>query len=629
MWLNQKAPSSELSTVLITNGNLLSMLSLGDWLAKHGHHLKAVVITTKLPSTKSNVSGLWQMFWRSGWLYTYFKLFTNRFLPSRFTLLGLPTTIPQLLRIYRLSADVIYADDVNEPSVIGQIRSYAPKILLSFSATTRFCDELINVPSRVAINTHYALLPGYAGLSPYYWYVHHREPEAGITMHVIHSKLDAGPIICQERFNTSGIRSVMGLLNRQMDMVSPVLNRYYDGELHENNAIPQDLSQRSYFRHPTREQVSEFRNKSLVFWTRDDVNQMCRTATALREKAPQVIRSGLERRPVSADDPCVTPEAMDIANSWYVPRIAPPPERTWLVYSLDFVLATLQGCIAEPEHVNRSPGWVLAGTIVRAMMGVLQLLIMILAWTPIVNWGVEILARTFTRNAFGFFLRSCYWKARLKKLGTDTIIDQNVEIWGPASVSIGSNCHIDTNVRLAAGERRHRQHGNISIGNYVHLGPGVHIAGRGTVVIKDYVGISANAHLYSATNAIEYPSDPGQLISMSHRAPAGMQHVIEGPIVVGEFAFIGMMARIMPNTRIGYGAVIHAATELARDVPPFANISSVPRGRQIGWRKPRRPSPRLDGNGNPSARPSGAAAVRPTEPRRIEADARDTAGKAD
>ncbi|MBK8267976.1 MAG: hypothetical protein IPK83_06565 [Planctomycetes bacterium] len=121
--------------------------------------------------------------------------------------------------------------------IIGRIRSMAERTLV-IRATSRFSDDLIRVPSRVALNIHYALLPGYAGLSPYYWYVHHQEPQAGITMHVIHSKLDAGPIICQERFGAEKIKSVLGLLIKQMELVSPVLNRYYAGELHEAGRFP-------------------------------------------------------------------------------------------------------------------------------------------------------------------------------------------------------------------------------------------------------------------------------------------------------------------------------------------------------------------------------------------------------
>ncbi|MBN2559853.1 MAG: GNAT family N-acetyltransferase [Phycisphaerae bacterium] len=288
----------------------------------------------------------------------------------------------------------------------------------------------------------------------------------------------------------------------------------------------------------------------------------------------------------------VTGDQAAVERLWYIPQ---PPEasRGWLVYSTDFILAALQGRAAEPHTVSHSAPWVLVAAIVRCLMALGQIILIILAWLPITSSLLETVARVFSRNAVGFFLRACYWKAKLRYLGQDTFIDQNVEIWGPKAVSIGSHCHIDTNARLAAGERRQAQHGWIRIGDYVHVGPGVHIAGRGGVEIGDMVGISANAHFYSASNTIELPSDPGQLISMSHIAPHDQQHIIEAPVIIEEYAFIGMMARIMPGVRVGRAAIIHANTELRRSVPAFANIGGVHQGRQIGWRKPRRPSPRL------------------------------------
>jgi acetyltransferase-like isoleucine patch superfamily enzyme/ribosomal protein S18 acetylase RimI-like enzyme len=287
------------------------------------------------------------------------------------------------------------------------------------------------------------------------------------------------------------------------------------------------------------------------------------------------------------------PEQIPLADQWYIPARHKIPHG-WMVYTFDFVLATLQGYVTEPQKISRAWYWVILGKLVHAGMAVAQALFMLLAWVPLLSSLFEIVSRTFTRNAIGFFLRACYWKSKLHYLGQDTIIDQNVEIWGPASVSIGYRCHVDTFVRLAAGERRHRQHGYIKIGNYVHLGPGVHIAGRGGVEIHDFVGIMANAHLYSATGVVERPDDPGQLISMSHMAPHDQQHIIESPILIEEYAFIGMMTRILPGVRVGQGAVVHANCELVRSVPAFANIGGIARGRQIGWRKPRRRSLQLE-----------------------------------
>lgn len=285
-------------------------------------------------------------------------------------------------------------------------------------------------------------------------------------------------------------------------------------------------------------------------------------------------------------------ESADIERLWYIPPVR-QSDRGWPVYTLNFVLATLQGRVTEPYRTRRTAGWLLTGIVVRAFMALAQGMILVLAWIPLISSLIETIARVYSRNATGFFLRACYWKAKLKHLGQDTIIDQYVDIWGASSVSIGSHCHIDTNVRLAAGERRHGQHGSIDIGDFVHLGPGVHIAGRGGVRIGSCVGIMANVHVYSATGVVERPDDPGRLMTMSHMAPPEQQHAVEAPIQIDDHALIGMMARIMPGVHVGRGAIVHGLAELTSDVPPFANIGAVPRGRQIGWRKPRRPSPIL------------------------------------
>jgi len=266
-----------------------------------------------------------------------------------------------------------------------------------------------------------------------------------------------------------------------------------------------------------------------------------------------------------------------VEASWHIPDV-PKTATGWLVFSLDYVLAALQGCAAQPKRTCRSAGWVIIGESVRVVMAVLQFLIMMIAHIPVLGSIFESIARGYSRDSIGFFIRACYWKARLKRLGCDTIIDQGVDIWGPANVTIGSRCHLGTHARLAAGERKHGQYGNIIIGDFVHLGPNVHIAGRGGVTIGDLVGISAAVHIYSATNLVLDREQPDRLISMSHMAPSDLQAIHEKPIAIGDYAFVGIMARILPGVTIGKGAVIHANTELTSDVPAFANFGGQAKG---------------------------------------------------
>ena len=286
-------------------------------------------------------------------------------------------------------------------------------------------------------------------------------------------------------------------------------------------------------------------------------------------------------------------EAEAIGRSWYVVPSHGSSETKWLVYTKEMLLATLQGCAREPHRVRLTATWNLVGALAQGCLAVVQGFLMLLAWIPVLSWIMEILARTFTRNSVGFLLRACYWKCKLKSLGQDTLIDQGVEIWGADNVSIGSHCHIDTNVRMAAGNRWQGQDGLVKIGDYVHVGPGVHIAGRGGVEIQNFVSLAAQAHLYSASNTVEHPDDPGRLISMSHMAPHEQQFTVEGPIVLEEYAFIGMMTRVLPGVRVGRGAIIHANCELTQSVPPFSSFGGVAKGRKIGWRRPRRRSPMI------------------------------------
>jgi hypothetical protein len=261
-----------MKTVLITNGNLASLLGIGDFLRQHGEHVEAVFITTRLPSQKSNVAGVMSMFRNSGYAYAHFKLLTNLLLPFRLRRKGLPVSVPEFLRHLGSPAQVFETPDINSPASLERVQSFAPEIIISFSATTRFSDPIIDSASRAAINAHYALLPGYAGLSPYFWYLRNQEEECGTTLHQIISRLDAGPIIDQACFKLEGHATVLSVMLEQTSHVSPMLSRFYRGETSEHHAQPQDLSQRSYFRHPRRSDVAALFEHGHRFYDESDLS---------------------------------------------------------------------------------------------------------------------------------------------------------------------------------------------------------------------------------------------------------------------------------------------------------------------------------------------------------------------
>lgn len=56
-------------------------------------------------------------------------------------------------------------------------------------------DEVLNAPSCGCINFHFGLLPVYKGADPVFWQLRNGEQEGGITVHIMTSDIDAGPVL--------------------------------------------------------------------------------------------------------------------------------------------------------------------------------------------------------------------------------------------------------------------------------------------------------------------------------------------------------------------------------------------------------------------------------------------------
>ena len=258
------------------------MLALAGWLREYGRSLVKVYVTYRLPSSKGNVSGGLSMLRQSGWDYTWLKVWVNRVAPMRLRRAGLPASVADYLAALGLSVPVEAVDSVKTPEILAELAALSPDLLVSFSATQRFPDALIDIPSVGAINVHYGALPRYAGLSPYYWHLHNEEADFGVTLHRIEPKLDAGGIVEQSIRSVGRQNTCLGLMLDMAGQVSPLLNRFQSGETSLAHLTEQDPAGRTYFRHPTRSQVKDFRLRGYRMMDADsrkrllDMVQACR-----------------------------------------------------------------------------------------------------------------------------------------------------------------------------------------------------------------------------------------------------------------------------------------------------------------------------------------------------------------
>ena len=145
-----------------------------------------------------------------------------------------------------------------------------------------------------------------------------------------------------------------------------------------------------------------------------------------------------------------------------------------------------------------------------------------------------------------------------------------VVILRPERVSLGDGARVDSFVKIEGGI-------GVVIGRYVHIASFAHInIGGGEVIIGDYAAVASGAKILGGSNL------PGGL-SMSAVAPIAMQVIERKRTAIGDYAFIGTQAVIMPGVTIGERAVIGAGAVVTKDVPPGEVWAGVP-ARFIGKR---------------------------------------------
>jgi acetyltransferase-like isoleucine patch superfamily enzyme len=95
----------------------------------------------------------------------------------------------------------------------------------------------------------------------------------------------------------------------------------------------------------------------------------------------------------------------------------------------------------------------------------------------------------------------------------------------------------------------------------------------GGILIGENVSISAGVWLVTGTHAMNDPLFPAAY----------------KPIVISDYAWIGMRATILGGVTIGEGAVVMAGAVVTRDVPPYTVVGGVP-ARVIRQRELQAPS---------------------------------------
>lgn len=117
---------------------------------------------------------------------------------------------------------------------------------------------------------------------------------------------------------------------------------------------------------------------------------------------------------------------------------------------------------------------------------------------------------------------------------------------------------------------------NISIGQDTIIGDHCFLDGRAPLKIGNHVGVASQVLIYNDEHDINSP-DYGNSF---------------GPVEIGDYVFIGPRAIILPNVKIGKGAVIAAGAIVTKDIPDFEIWGGVP-AKKISDRKINNPNYQL------------------------------------
>jgi methionyl-tRNA formyltransferase len=98
-----------------------------------------------------------------------------------------------------LDLPVLRPTAVNGPSVLEQLRSWAPDLGLSIAYNQIFRRALLEIPRLGFLNFHAGMLPNYRGRNVINWAIINGERELGLTAHFVDEGIDTGDLLLQRR----------------------------------------------------------------------------------------------------------------------------------------------------------------------------------------------------------------------------------------------------------------------------------------------------------------------------------------------------------------------------------------------------------------------------------------------
>jgi acetyltransferase-like isoleucine patch superfamily enzyme len=160
--------------------------------------------------------------------------------------------------------------------------------------------------------------------------------------------------------------------------------------------------------------------------------------------------------------------------------------------------------------------------------------------------------------------------AGLLRAGEDVKIYELTRLTEPQQISLGDHVLIDDFVFLQGGA-------GLRIGSYVHIASFASITGGGSASVGDFCSIASGARILTGTDI----TDGSGLVNPT--VPEEYRSVERSDTVLGDHAFVGANAVVLPGVQIGEGAVIGSCSVVRENIEPWTVNVGAPT-RAVGTR---------------------------------------------
>ena len=148
----------------------------------------------------------------------------------------------------RANSIPVHSPDKIDADWIGQIAAMRPAVIYSFYYRNLLPESVLRLAARGAFNLHGSLLPKYRGRAPVNWMIANGEREAGVTLHHMVARADAGDIVAQRAVEIGDDDTALTLYQKLVPLGAALIREFHP--LIVEGTAPrraQDLRAGSYF----------------------------------------------------------------------------------------------------------------------------------------------------------------------------------------------------------------------------------------------------------------------------------------------------------------------------------------------------------------------------------------------